>query len=388
MIIFIINVINIINQAIVAGTKPVITLYASKLGASPFEIGLLVSVFAFLPALLAVHMGKWIDRYGVRVFVSCGGVAIVLSIILPMLVPSMIAFIGSQTIMGLAFTSQVVALQKRVGSGKESMDNRIAMFSLYASFGAMLGPLLSTYMYEKAGFFFSYAANGLLGVAAIVSMRLVKRDAWNAAQEGTTTAVQAKAGENVWRMLRHRELRNAVLTSGLAISGKEIFSAYFPLLGEQMQMSPTTIGIILSIMGSAAMISRFSQQYLVGWFGRGQVLTWSLYISGIIYILTPAVPVVVVLTLLIAILGASLGLGQPLSLTYAIQVSPVDRRGEVLGMRITCNRVSQMLIPALFGGIGGAAGLSVIFVASGVMLVLGGFYSRPKAVSAQKSEAM
>ncbi|MNU05025.1 hypothetical protein D3C72_2496820 [compost metagenome] len=55
----------------------------------------------------------------------------------------------------MAFTIQAVALQKRAGSVKEGMDRRIAMFSLYASFGAMLGPLLGTFLYEKSGFAFT-----------------------------------------------------------------------------------------------------------------------------------------------------------------------------------------------------------------------------------------
>jgi MFS family permease len=129
-------------------------------------------------------------------------------------------------------------------------------------------------------------------------------------------------------------------------------------------------------MSAAQMIIRVSQPYLVHRFGRGNVLTWAMYISGIIYLLTPSIAVAVLLTALIAVLGAGLGIGQPLSLSYTIQVSPPERRGEVLGMRITFNRTSQLTIPLLFGGIGGIVGVSVIFWASGLLLLFGGFMTR------------
>ncbi|MFD0679690.1 MULTISPECIES: MFS transporter [unclassified Paenibacillus] len=385
MVIFIINFINIINQFVIAGTKPVITLYSFKLGASPTEIGLIVAVFAFLPAILAVHIGKWIDRIGIKNMVSLGCIIIFVSILLPLIYTNMIMFIFSQALMGIAFTCQVLALQKRVGNGAEDIDKRIATFGLFASFGAMLGPLFSTYMYERLGFAYSYGVNGLLVLFAVAAIYVISRKQWEVSKEKSCSPIETKSDESVWKMLKNKDLRNAVITSGLAISSKEIFSAYFPLLGENMGLSPTIIGIILSIMGATSMIIRMGQHYLVNQFGRGHVLMWSLYISGIIYLLTPISSYFWVLACLVAILGGSLGLGQPLSLAYAIQVSPLERRGEVLGMRITFNRVSQTLIPAVFGGIGGVAGLSIIFVASGVMLLLGGYLTRPTSAATKKA---
>jgi hypothetical protein len=69
-------------------------------------------------------------------------------------------------------------------------------------------------------------------------------------------------------------------------------------------------------------------------------------------------------------------LGQPLSLVYALNVSPQDRQGEVLGMRLTFNRGSQFIAPFLFGGIGGLAGLAPIFWVSGAIILTGAFFTR------------
>ncbi|MDF2962580.1 MAG: transporter, partial [Paenibacillus sp.] len=116
MIVCIIYIISAINQMIVSGTKPVVSLYASKLGATPLEIGIIVSVFAFLPAFLAIHIGKWIDHYGIRRLVSLGGGGLLIALLAPVLYPHFYTFVFSQGLMGVAFTFQVVALQKKIGN--------------------------------------------------------------------------------------------------------------------------------------------------------------------------------------------------------------------------------------------------------------------------------
>ena len=48
------------------GARVVNTLYALDLGAGPFDTGLLLAVYGVFPLVLAIHVGKISDRYGVR----------------------------------------------------------------------------------------------------------------------------------------------------------------------------------------------------------------------------------------------------------------------------------------------------------------------------------
>jgi MFS family permease len=386
LIAYVIFVITIINQLVIGGTKPVISLYVTSLGATPAQIGLLVTAYAILPALLAIRIGQWIDRYGIRRLVSLGGFGLLISLILPIVYPHYLTFIVSQLIIGISLTGQVVALQKRIGQVKGDIEKNVAAFSLYGSMGAMLGPTFSSTLYDHYGFLICYLVNAMIMLIGMAVVFVVKKEEWDIPRL-VAAKTSTESRESIWRMLRHRDLRNAVIISGLMLSNKEIFSAYFPLLGQKLGISPTMIGVILSVMGAAAMIIRLSQSYLVHRFGRGTVLTTAMYMSGIIYLLTPTIPVLIILTVLIAMLGAGLGLGQPLSLSYAIQVSPPDRRGEVLGMRITFNRVSQLTIPLMFAGIGGIAGIAAIFWGSGALLILVGYLTRTKRAASATTHA-
>lgn len=398
MIIGLIMVISTLYGIVVSGTKPVIALYASQLGATPGEIGMLVSVFALLPALLAIRLGRWIDRFGIRFCLALGSVGLLLALLGPIFAAHIGVFVLSQALLGLTFTLLILSAQKRVSRGEGDLDRRVATYTLCGSLGAMIGPSLSGIIYEHFGFQWSYALSAALVLVTLFILLLADRTSWEgevqerdgaksgeAANEAIAAddAAEAVAAaerpkESVWRMLRSRDLFNAMLIGGLVLSGRELFAAYFPILAHDRGLSPSQIGLVLSCMGGASTVVRFCQPVLVKTLGRMRLLTGSLYISSVIYVLTPYVSILPLLLIMAVVLGAGLGLGQPLSLSYTISISPPERQGEILGMRITFNRSSQFAIPLIFGALGGAAGVIAIFWGSGLLLLLGGWATREK----------
>jgi MFS family permease len=192
--------------------------------------------------------------------------------------------------------------------------------------------------------------------------------------------------ESIWTLMRNREIRNAILIGGLIFSYRELFSVYFPLLADNMGISPTMTGILLSFSGLTMLVIRFTQTSLVRSFGRMRILTWSLFVTGIIYLVTPFSPWIVVLFVLVGILGAGLGLAQPLSTAALLEGSLPERHGEVLGVQMMINRVSQFAIPVIFGGLGGLLGVSAIFWGSGLVLTVFGYITRPLQVVKTKNQ--
>lgn len=378
MIVFILVITNTLLITTISGIKPVVSLYASAIGITPAEISVIVASFAALPMFLAVQIGKWTDKYGIRRMVMAGNVSFLIALLISLVYPNFITFVLQQAIIGIAFTFIVVSLQKRVGSTRGNVEQTIANFSLSGSLGAMIGPILSTSLYEHFGYQISCTVNIFLMLIAFVCGFLISKADWDGPPPAQAREEANPANrQSIWVMLRQRNLRNAIITSGLVLSNRELFSAYFPLLASQMGVSPTMIGFLLSLSGFSMLVVRFSQSALVHKFGRMTVLTWSLYVSGVIYLLMPLTPWVAALCVLVSVLGGGLGLGQPLSLSFSLEVSPPDRRGEVLGLRISVNRISQFSIPLFFGGIGGLIGVAAVFWASGAVLALFGYLTRP-----------
>lgn len=303
-------VIHFLFSFTIHGTRPNISLYAHDIGASEFTIGLLVSTFAFLPMLFAIQVGKLLDTYGARRMLFVGGAGISSGLLIPQFIPTLPSLFVSQMFMGISHLFVVVSLQKSIGNLPGNRDKRIASLSLIGSLGGMTGPLASGFSYEHLGFKATFFGALLAVLTAFVISVLLYRESWNGGNPR-----EGKSGkEPSWHLLKDTSLRHALIISGLVLYSKDIFSAYFPVYGTKLGMTPSEIGLLLSVMSAMALVVRISQFHLVEWLGRRKVLVLTLVLSGLAYVLVPITSHFGLLVFLIIILGAGLGLGQPLSL--------------------------------------------------------------------------
>ncbi|MFC3885497.1 MFS transporter [Bacillus songklensis] len=382
MILYYFLTIQTLYSIAIQGTRPIVSLFADSQGASVTIVGFLVSTYAFFPMLLAVKAGKWLDIYGARSICLLGSTGMLLSILVPILFPCLTTLFFSQLLMGFCQICVLVSLQKTVGNLPGNRDKLIALFSLTGSIGELIGPMTTGFSYEHFGFRFTFAAAGIVvGIALLIGL-LVSEESW---KSGAATAVNKMEDKSSsWTMLKHSNLRKALIISGLVLYSKDLFVAYFPILGTEVGMTASSIGMILSLMASASIIVRIIQFRLVQAFGRGRVLTTTLVISGISFMCMQLSSWPIIFGIIAIFLGAGLGLGQPLSLVYAMNMSPLERQGEVLGMRLTFNRFSQFISPFFFGAVGRMAGVSSIFLVSGGVLLLGAYFTRMSKVKLEQ----
>ncbi len=352
-------------------TKPVISIHANQLGLSPLLIGLLVSTYAIFPIVLSVQTGKWADRFGSKQMIYIGTTSFFAAVVLPSLFPYLATLFLSQALIGLAHNFMMIALQKAIGSAGENKDKSVASFSLTIAAGEFLGPLLGGFSFEYTSFRITF-----LIAAFIIVFNFVFNFYLTNQQTVQTAPKSGKQKTGSLHLLRRSTIRKAILVSGLAIYSKDLFVAYFPIYGSQIGLTPSQIGIVVSCAAAASIFVRLVQYPLIAKFTRGVVLLGSLALGGIAYVIIPFLDHFILLCMLSSVLGLGLGLGQPLSLVYILNSSPVGREGELLGLRLTFNRICQLAAPSLFGLLGGALGIAPIFWTSGILLVSGALYSR------------
>ncbi|PFP30537.1 MFS transporter [Bacillus sp. AFS073361] len=362
----------------VQGTRPIVSLFADSQGISVSVIGILVSAYAFFPMLFAVKAGKWLDAYGARHMCLLGSIGLLVSVLIPIIIPIVPTLFFSQLLMGFSQICCLISLQKTVGNLPGNQDNLIAMFSLTGSLGELIGPLASGFGYEYVGFRFTFAMAAVIVGIVLISCLLVPIKFWKSALASRIEKAGNKTSS--WKMLKHVNLRKALIISGLVLYSKDLFVAYFPVLGTGVGMNASSIGIVLSLVAASSIGVRLIQFRLLQIFGRGKILTSTLIISGLSFMLLNVSDFPVLYGLIAVFLGIGLGLGQPLSLAYAMKVSPLDKQGEVLGLRLTFNRSSQFVSPFFFGAVGRIAGVSAIFMVSGIVLLLGAFFTRLQKV--------
>lgn len=368
---------NTILISTITGIKPVVSLYSYSIGYSPQEISMIIAASAFFPALLAFRMGKMIDHFGTRPMIILGNVMLIVALWLSIMSPSLIIFLVQQSMVGIASTCIMLCLQKRVGGIGGKIDQIVANYSLSGSMGAMIGPVVSSYIYDVYGYQSCVWFNiSIISFALVSELGMRNADGENQSTFKDNQEVELVKRESIWSLMRNRDLRNAILIGALLFSSRDLFNVYFPLLAENMGITPTITGILLSVCGLTMLVIRFSQTILIRFYRRMTILTWSIYLTGFIYLVVPFSSGVTLLFVLIGLLGAGLGLGQPLSTAAVLEATLPERRGEILGAQMAVNRITQFAIPLIFGGIGGLVGVSTIFWASGLVLLIFGYLTR------------
>ena len=331
------------------GAKMQVSLVALGEGASSFQVGIIGALFAVFPLLLAVYAGKVSDRIGVKRPMAWGSLVISAGILVPLAWPGIPGLLASATCIGLG---------------------HIATFSLGASLSAFFGPSMTGFSIDGLGFGPTYVLLAI--VAALPAALLVARPSIVPPRGAHAEEVVAGHSRD---LLAIPALRRTLIMSGVTLTGVELFTFYFPVYGRSIGLSASSIGIVMSSYAVAAFIVRMGMSEASRRVGEVAVLTASLFMAGATYFLVPLVSHALLLSVVAFLLGIGLGCAQPLTILLTYNHAPRGRSGEALGMRLTVNKLTQIAVPVLFGGLGSAFGLVPVFWANGAFLLVGGFLS-------------
>lgn len=352
-------------------SKMVVSLSALAAGATPFQVGLLAATFAVFPLILAVYAGKVSDRAGVGRPIFAGALVMACGMTVPLAMHGLAALLVCCALVGLGHIFFHVSIHNLIGSyGEgEARTRNFATFSLGASIAAFIGPAIAGFSIDGWGFPATYAL--IVGIAmlpavviAVYPKLVPPRTAQAAKEAGGSLVLLGNAG-----------LRRTLIMSGVTLTGIELFTFYFPVYGRSVGLSASAIGMVMSSYAVAAFIVRMGMHTAARRIGEVGVLTASLFMAGATYFLVPLFSQAPMLAVVAFLLGLGLGCAQPLTILLTYNHAPAGRSGEALGMRLTVNKLTQIAVPVIFGGLGSAFGLIPVFWANGAFLLAGGLVS-------------
>jgi predicted MFS family arabinose efflux permease len=372
MTVYLVVLCAMLNSIAQRGAKVAVSLYALELGAGAAAVGLLAALFAVFPLLLAVQAGRISDRYGVRLPMALGGLAMAAGLVLPLFGGGLPALFLCPTLLGLGHIYFHVSVHNLVGSlGDEAERTKnFSTFALGGSVAAFIGPSLSGFAIELAGYRAAFivlaAAAALPSVYVLAHRALIPQQVRHEAEATRKSALD---------LLAIPALRRTLIMSGIALTGIELFSFYLPIYGRAIGLSPSTIGMILSSYALAGFAVRMVMHRLAQRYTELGVLTGSLFLAALAYLAVPGLSNAAFLAAAAFALGLALGSAQPLTIILTYNYAPAGRSGEALGMRIMANKLTQIAVPLAFGGVGAAMGSAPVFLATGVFLLAAGVIS-------------
>ena len=351
------------------GGRLAISLTALAAGATPFTVGVLMSLIAALPMLLAVPAGRLVDRIGVRYPILAGVALLGLSVSVPAafhVVPALyVAAAGS----GLGFMLFHISIQHAVGESSTEAKRRDAFgwLSLGFSISNFLGPTVAGFSIDAIGHRGSFAVVSVFAAASLAVLA-TRRHHFRHSPHRRHDGVPRRARE----LLANPELRRVFVVTGLLASAWDLFTFAVPVYGNSIHLSASTIGLILASFALATFVVRVALPWISRRLREWTMITATFAIACVAYAFFPMVRTVPLLATIAFLLGLGLGATQPSILSLLYAMAPAGRGAEAVGVRSFVLAASSTFLPLAFGGAGEALGMLPVFWAMASALAGGG----------------
>jgi MFS family permease len=360
---------SVLTQVITFVLRPAATYRAIELDVPATWLGALAASFAVVPLLLAVPSGQATDRFGEGRVMQAGSVLLALS--------GAVLVLGGDTAGGLVLGTVVlgtghllcvVGQQAAVANsaGPGNFDTAFGYYTFAASLGQAIGPGLLILaggrqaIPDTGTIFLVATAIGVVLIVCSAALRLPARPAPAGSSElgGMRTLVRLPG------------LLRALLISCVVLAAVDITLVYLPALGADRGLAAGFIGLLLTLRAVASMTSRLFLGRLVRLMGRRRLMiaTVALSAASMAAVGLPLPPAG--MAGVVILLGLGLGVGQPLTMSWLALSAPPGLRGRAMALRLTGNRLGQVLIPSAIGVMAAGVGAAGVLWATAAALGL------------------
>jgi MFS family permease len=348
-------------QLVTAMVRVTTSYRAVELNLSIVWLGLIAATFAICPILIAVRVGRQIDRgydaqttwLGAAIFaVACAGFAFA---------STPVALLVASTIMGTGHIMLMASQQMLCvrAAGPRSLESVFGNYMVAGAIGQGIGPYVVGWFGGAAAvpptqhLFIVGAIIAALTVAVVLAMR-----------PGPNKPLAAGDSEvvPVGQIVRIPGLLEVVLAGVILVSSSDIIVIYVPLLGAERNIDVHAVGLLLTVRAAFSMVARLFYARMVVAFGRWPLMIVSTFFCGLSYAAFAAPLPLWAMHMAIAVMGFSFGLATTLSITIVVDMTSVSARGTTNSLRIMSNRAGQFALPFGAGLIAAAAGLSGLFL--------------------------
>jgi MFS family permease len=367
-------VVLVLTQAAMFLARPVTSYRALALGADERVIGLITASFAVVPLLVAVPLGRVADRRR-PVGILVGGVVIlVASYVLLGFAATLGELALWSALLGLGHLALMLAAQSLIAQQSENSehDRDFGLMAAAVSLGQLIGPALGGLLLsaDAAGSLEGATTRAFLVAAGLSTLALPA--CWGTSTVGEPGGRRRPDGQRMSAtdIVRAPGVPAGMFASVTILAAVDIVTAYLPVIGERLGISPAVVGALLSLRAVASILSRLLIPWMVRALGRVRLIAVSAAGSALAMAALPVPDGAMGLAAVLVVAGFFLGIGQPLTMSLIVQAVPDDARGTALAIRLTGNRVGQVATPAAAGLVAGAAGVAAAFWLLGGLLVL------------------
>jgi MFS family permease len=368
-------------HACMATTRVAATLWVLHQGYGGGFVGVLLSLFAVAPLGLSLWAGRLADRHGfhrpVGIGVAMAFAGAVLALWAQVLGWVWLLALGC-LLCGGAVALAAVAIQREAGLMAHDASQLKRVFSWVALGPALsnaFAPVITGIVIDTAGFTVALVLSTLLPLTAWMIAKRVPRHA-------PAPAASRVKPRPAWDLLKDPGLRNLLIVNVAMSSCWDAHSFVVPVVGHAKGLSASGIGLVLGSFAAAATLVRLA---IVRWAHRiddVKALRVAMAVATVTLLVYAWLPGTLGLMVGSAVLGVALGAVQPMVLATMHQVTPPDRHGQALGLRMLASNGATVAMPLGFGALATAS-----FAAAPLWLMAGLLLLAQRAASRIASRA-
>ena len=353
-------------HAAMGGLRMAAPLQVLREGGSAWTVGLLMSLFAAAPVLLALHAGRMADRHGyhrpMRIAMAMTVAGIVLAVVSTYVegATHLALLCLASAAAGAGANFGMIVVQRTGGLVARDGIDRVRVFSwlgIAPALANVIGPVAAGFMIDAGGFRAAYLLLLALPLLTLWSARNVPRE---------TPPALPVHGRPAWDLLRAPGFRRLLFVNWLLSTCWDVHSFAVPIIGHERGFSASTIGLVLGTFTLSVSAVRVVIPMLAHRMNEQHVLRGAMLGTAAVFAIYPLAHAAWLMALAAALLGVTLGCVQPLIMTMLHRLTPDGRHGEALALRSMAINAASTLMPLLFGAAGTVIG------AAGMFWVVGG----------------
>lgn len=366
MFLFIINLVMALCMNVI---NPLFPLFVQGLGASVFEISLVLFAQGLLSTVLMIPSGFLSDRYSRKGMIA-------LSTLMVGIPPFFYALVTSwkQTIpWAMMFMGAIaVFLPPRMTLIADNTEPKIratvyGIMNLTWPIGGLIGPIIGGFLADHYGWNYSFYFVTSLSLLCLIPAFLLREPCRGSRKE---------RGKKAHGTFFKKEILFVLAVFSLfqifGNTGRGILNPVIPLyLTDKFQVSKTQVGLFFSAgFGVAILLAQIPSGLLADRYGRKRFMTCCVSMIPVLSMLWPWLNDYLLLTILFMLITGLWSTTWPASTAYLMDLTPTLRRGITIAFRQAAVRLGFTIGPLVGGYLWEAYGPTSSFYASAISFAI------------------
>jgi MFS family permease len=362
----------VLAQTLVLVVRITTSYRAIELGLPALWLGIIATGFAIVPAFTALYVGRWIDRGNDARACWIGAALICLACVGFSAWPdSGLRLLSFSVLLGFGHMfcmagHQMLAVRAGGTGARESV---LGYYMVAASAGQGFGPFVVGWLGGSAALPPTHKLFGISLLGACVSVAVAL---FITPQRHRMKQREGAELVSIRQLLALRGFPAVMVSSVVTITALDLLVIYLPLLGAERQIDANHIGLLLTVRSMAALVSRLFYARLIFAMGRAPLTLASMLASAAGFLLLAISLALPAMYAIVTGLGFAMGIASTLTISGVVHLAPSQAYGTALTLRMTGNRLGQIVFPALAGLLAAATGVGGILVAIGLGLAASG----------------